>query len=325
MGVDQGLLEIKDLANDYLESEKRGNITDRPEMKEKYIDFLIKTSGIEPGIVKLKIIVDTGNGVGSVVMKPLLERLKVSYTPLNFEIDGDFHGRFPDPATLGAMDKLKRAVVTEKADMGIAFDGDADRLAVLDEKGNWVPAQFILALLWKEEPTKVVYDSRFSKSVKEFLGEDGVRSRVGHTNIADMMGYVDADLGGEASGHFFFKKMNYTESAALAALKLIRLVQKNKISLSELVKPLDKYFYSGEVAVNIKDMKVFDSMVNHFREKYRDGKQDEFDGLTVDYPNWWFNIRPSNTELLMRLVVEADTKELMEKKKKELIQAIFSF
>ncbi len=325
LGVEQGLLEVKDLMSDYLESEKRGSVTDKPEMKEKYIDFLTQTSTIEPGMVSLKIVVDTGNGVGSIVMKPLLEKLQVSYTPLNFEIDGEFSGRSPDPATPGTMDKLKRAVVEMDADMGIAFDGDADRLAVIDEKGNWVPAQFVLALLWKEEPTKVVYDSRFSKSVKEFLGKDGVRSRVGHTNIVDMMSRVDADLGGETSGHFFFKKMNYTESAALAALKLINLVQKSGIPLSELVKPLDRYFYSGEMAVEIKDMKNSDGIISQLKEKYSDRKQDEFDGLTVEYDNWWFNVRPSNTEPLFRLVVEADVKELMEEKKKELIQVLSSF
>lgn len=325
LGIDEGLLEVKELANNFVEAVNKGKVTDNKGLKDQYIDFLIKNSGIKPGVIKNKMIVDTGNGMGSLIIPPLFDKLRIDYTPLNFEIDGKFPNRSPDPAHQGALDQLKKEVVEQKADLGIAFDGDADRLAVVDEKGDWIPAQFILALLWQAKPVKTVYDSRFSKAVREFIGSYGIRSMVGHTHVAGTMRHSSAELGGETSGHFFFKDMNYTESAALAALKLMHFVQENKKPLSELVKPLNKYFYSGEVATEMKDIKKSEGIIKVLKEKYSDGKQDIFDGLTVEYPEWWFNVRPSNTEPLLRLVVEANTEELMEEKKKELIQALSSF
>lgn len=319
LGIDEGLLDVKDLANDFVEAVNRGTIINNKELKGQYIDFLIKNSNIEPGAIRRKVVVDTGNGMASIIIKPLFDKLKIDYVPLNFEIDGRFPNRSPDPIHPGALNQLEKKVVECRADLGIAFDGDADRMIVLDEKSEIISAQYILALLWESAGgPRVVYDSRFSKSLKELFGERGTRSMVGHTNVSNMMRRVLADLGGETSGHFFFKEMNYTESAILAVLKLLKFLEKNSEPISRLITPLRKYFYSGEIMMEINNTGESGKMMEALGQKYSDSKQDKFDGLTVEYPNWWFNIRPSNTEPVVRLVVEADKEELLEEKIKEL-------
>lgn len=313
--------EIKELMDKSVEeSRNKGKIIEKLEIRDEYVDFLIKTSGVEAGDIKFKVVVDAGNGMAGAVIKPLFERLKIDYTPLYFDIDGSFPNRPPDPAKEGALDLLKETVISEKAGLGIAFDGDADRIAFVDEKGNDVPAQFILALLWLNEKDKprVVYDLRFSRAVKDILGERGFRSKVGHTFISHMMRKVNAEIGGETSGHFYFKEANYNESSGLAVLKLLKFLQKSGKSLSELVATFKEYYYSGEISIETSDMSKAEVIIESLQKKYSDGACDKFDGLTIEYKEWWFNLRPSNTEPVLRLVVEAETKELMDEKVDEI-------
>lgn len=334
-----GLQKIKELAiGEIFIAEHAGAVKNEASILKSYIDFLIDTSGVQPEELNLKVIADTGNGVGSLVVEPLFEKLKVNYSKLFFDIDGSFPNRSPDPVRNNGLKTLAAEVKKQKADMGIAFDGDADRLAVVDEKGEFVPAQYILAILWQESGEmarkhKVIYDLRFSRAIKDFFGNLGVRARVGHSYITGKMREADAFIGGETSGHFFFKETDYNESAALAALKLMKILQDSGKKLSELVKPLKKDYYSGEINIAVNDLVRQDEIMGFLKNKYQDEKIDELDGLTVEHwespsaslgaisgttGNWWFNIRKSNTEPAMRLVVEAITEELMKEKIEEI-------
>lgn len=336
---DSGLNKIKQLIEgEIFSAERRGEINNRTDILNHYLDFLIDASGIQPGKLNLKVVADAGNGMGSVVIAPLFDKLKINYSKLFFDIDGSFPNRPPDPARANGLEQLSRQVIEQKADIGIAFDGDADRLAVVDEKGEFVPAQYILAILWQEDGEmarkhKVIYDLRFSRTVKDFFGDWGVRAKVGHSYIAKKMREADAFIGGETSGHFFFKETNYNESAALASLKLMKILQNSGKKLSELVEPFKQGYYSGEINIPVNNPDRQNEIISVLKNKYQDEKIDELDGLTVEHwsspsdslgaisgitGNWWFNIRQSNTEPAMRLVVEANTEELMKAKIEEV-------
>ncbi len=349
VGLDDSLSDIKAIfdKDDFKTAGEEGKLLEYSGIIDDYTDFLMNIASIKRGDIGLKLIADAGNGVASVVLKPLFDRLNVNYIPLFFDINGNFPGRGPDPVKLGATDILRSKVLSEKADLGVAFDGDADRMTVIDENGNIVEPQYILGILWRNEKRlfgfpKVVYDLRFSKSIKELFGRYGHRSMVGHNHIRRTALDAGAELAGETSGHFYFKKLDYAESVNLALLKLLKAVSKKPLSI--LAAGLKKYSYSGDINIPIPTTNpegeqapygagdqqlTTKNIIEKLKEIHEDGKISELDGLTVEYwdkapigRRWWFNLRPSNTEPLMRLVVEADTKELMEQKVSELISEI---
>ena len=325
LGVDEGLYDVRDLAQgEYLQTSERGRVIEKLGFINEYMDFLVSTSGLQPGMIGSTVAIDAGNGVAGITLKPLFDRLKISTVPLNLEVDGSFPNRSPDPIVNNGMNGVRQAVVQNDASVGFSFDGDADRVAVVDEHGKLIEPQVILALLWQSRPekSKVVYELRFSRAVREIFGGYGIRSKVGHTHIVSAMRAADAWLGGETSGHFFFKEMNYIESSELATLFLLKLLQETGKPLSMLAFPLEKYAYSGEVGVSIETREAGEQIIQMLSEKYVDAKQDFFDGLTVEYDEWWFNIRPSNTEPALRLVVEAQTKNLLDEKVEEVHQAV---
>lgn len=324
IGLNNGLEIIRELARKGTENiVSAGRVVEDASIAGQYIRFLIKESGVKPGSIISPIVVDAGNGVAGITIQPLCEQLRIPFVPLRFRIDGSFSERSPDPSQPGALADLTRIIQCEQVILGLAFDGDADRLAVLDERGQLISAQFILVLLWHNASRwwhrpKVVYDLRFSRAVKQIFGKHGARSMAGHTNISNAMNYENATMGAEMSGHYYFRATNGMESPELAALKLIKHVQHGKKPLSELVAPLVKYAYFGEINIPLERMAQAFMFIDLLRSKYKDGKQDMLDGLTVEYPGWWFNIRPSNTEPVMRLVIEAINKELMEEKTNEI-------
>ena len=334
VGLNSSLSDIKAVfdGGDLKTAEKEGRLLETTGIVGDYADFLINVAGIKKWNTNLKLVADAGNGVASVVLKPLLDRLNVNYVPLFFDIDGNFPGRGPDPVKAGATDILRSKVLSEKADLGVAFDGDADRMTVVDKSGNIVESQYVLGILWRGEKglfgfPKVVYDLRFSRSVKELFGRYGYRSKIGHNHIRRTALDVKAELAGETSGHFYFRKLDYAESVNLALLKLLKMVSKKP--LSALTAGFKKYSYSGDINIETGDKRQATSILTKLKEKYENGKISELDGLTVEYwdempigRRWWFNIRPSNTEPLLRLVVEANTKDLMDKKVSELVSEI---
>lgn len=323
-----GLDEIKEsAAGEIFTSEHRGTINPQPDKISNYIDFLISVSGIQSGELSLKAVADAGNGMGSMVIAPLFDKLRVNYSKLFFDIDGSFPNRSPDPVRNKGLKALAAEIKKKKAGIGIAFDGDADRLVVVDENGEFVPSQYVLAILWQGggktvKENKVVYDLRFSRVVKEFFGDSGIRTVVGHSYMAGKMKEADAFIGGETSGHFFFKETNYNESAALAALKLMKTLQNSGKKLSELVQLFKKDCYSGEIIIAVNNSARQNEIIGVLKNKYQNEKIDELDGLTVENPNWWFNIRRSNTEPAMKLVAEAITEKLMKEKIEEIRKLI---
>jgi phosphomannomutase len=319
IGLETGLRDIKALYGEHLaEAATSGLVHEDDDLQKSYIEFLrdqVKFSK------DLNVVIDAGNGSVIFVIKPLLGRTELNVHQLFFEPNGKFPGRGPDPIKEGALGALQRKVIETGSDIGFAFDGDGDRVTVVNEKGEIVSPQFILALLWQAKGKgKVVYDLRFSRSVKELFGDQGIKSKVGHSFICQAMAKEKADIGGETSGHFFFKEMNYTESSVLAMIALLNYLSASGKKISELVVPLEKYAGSGELNIPIESHDAGMGILQKLKEEYKDGTIDELDGLTVEYDNWWFNIRPSNTEPLLRLVVEATNKELLGQKVDELKQ-----
>ena len=263
-----------------------------------------------------------------VVLEPLFEKLDLKPVQINFDINGSFPGHSPDISKKENLEQLKNKILETGAEVGFAFDGDADRLTVLDEKGEKLPSEFVVGLLFKAQAglfkkPKVAHDLRFSKSVRELFGKNGFPSPTGYVFVRKKMKEVDADLGGELAGHFDFKEMNYAESAVLAMLKTLGIVSSSGKRLSELVAPFKKYFNSGEVNIPIDQNDDLKSeIMENLKNKHSDGKQNFLDGIMVEYPDWWFNVRFSNTEPIVRVVVEANTQELMERRVRETTSEI---
>jgi phosphomannomutase len=303
---------------------------------DKYIDFLLYESrGIPDNVKNLKIIIDASNGMTSLVLNNLLPKTSLNVIPLFFEIDGNFPGHLPDTSRKENLKHLIEKVLSEKADLGIAFDGDGDRMVVVDEKGNVVRADIIAALIYSHfyQGNHVVYDLRFSKSVKEVFGSNGVPIRIGHSFARMAMMLYNAAFGGELSGHYFFKETQYSDAAIFAMLRFIEILAKSGESVSRLAEPFLIYSNSGEINVPIiiQDSKnqtqdeIKLKIIEKLKNKYHDGKQNFLDGITVEYSDWWFNVRFSNTEPLLRIIVEANNEELMQKKKEELIAQIKNY
>jgi len=272
----------------------------------------------------LRLAVDYANAMGIYEGK-VLEGL-VDVKPLFATLDGTFPNHEANPLKPETFQALQQTVRSGGYDFGIAFDGDADRVGFVDEKGDIVPMDLITALIaqviLKKEKGPVYYDLRSSWAVREVIEENGgtaLMSRVGHAFIKQQMRDSGALFAGELSGHYYFRENYYTESSSMAALYVANLVSRSQQSLSDLVRPLRRYYASGEINSKVEDAaEVF----RRLREKYSDGKVIELDGLSIEYADWWFNVRPSNTEPLVRLNLEARTRELMESKRDEVLAII---
>ncbi len=343
IAFNNGLADIEKLSMGNFDESARKGLVNSVDIKSLYLMAIIKKSGwVFPDdrdkVARLKMVIDAGNCMTPLVVKPLMKELNLDFIPLFFELDCTFPNHSPDVSKVESLEKLSAEVVKQKADIGFAFDGDGDRIAVVDANGEVVRPDYILALLFKYgsgllKKPKVAYDFRFSKSVEELLSGYGVPMRVGHSIIKLNMRKLNLDIGGELSGHFFFKEMNYAESTAFAMMKILKIVASNNKPLAELIKPFQKYYHSGEINLEIsQDSGQKERRVQTLKEKYKDGKISELDGIKVDYwdknptgQKWWFNIRASNTQPLLRLVIEADTEELMKEKVAELRGLIEKF
>jgi phosphomannomutase len=275
-------------------------------------------------------VVDVGNGMTGILLKDLLKRLKIDFIPLYFEPDFSFPNHLPDPIKEENLRDLKKEVLKRKAILGAAFDGDGDRIVFVDERGKTVPSWVILGLLAKEvlkkeKKAKILFDLTMSKIIKETIEKEGgkpIMTRVGHSFIKDKMKKTKAILAGELSGHFyfsfsFFKEKAFFESPILTMLKIFEILTKERKNLSFLSKPFKKYFHSGEINFIIKDRKEFLKKIKKIY--YKKGKISYLDGFTIKFSDWWFNLRPSNTEPnLIRLNMEAKTKKLLKEKIKEI-------
>ena len=287
-------------------------------MLEEYVDHLLTLVDIKK-IRPLKIIVDAGNGMAGHTAPAIFARLNCEVIPMYFELDGTFPNHEANPLDETTLTDLKKAIIDQKADLGLAFDGDADRCFLVDEGGVAVNPSALTSLIAHRELIKrpgssIIYNLISSRAVQEVIDENGgvgLRSRVGHSYIKKMMAESGAIFGGEHSGHFYFKEFWRADSGALAALHAIAALGESDTTMSALLAPYNRYVISGEINSKVADVKAAAEGV----EKSYSSDQvtiDHLDGLTVNGDTWWFNLRPSNTEPLLRLNVEASTQAQME-------------
>jgi len=292
----------------------------------KHLHTLVDLAGIK----KLKIVIDAGNGMAGYTAPAIFEDLNVEVIPMYFELDGTFPNHEANPIDPKNLKDLQKAVKKHGADIGLAFDGDADRCFLVDENGEIVNPSDLTALIADRELKKypgssIIYNLISSRSVVEVIEENGgvaLRSRVGHSYIKALMAQSGAIFGGEHSGHFYFKDFWRADSGALAALHVIAALGSSKVSLSKLLKPYQRYFSSGEINSELKDAQKAISAVEQKYAQLDSVAIDHLDGLTVNGDTWWFNLRPSNTEPLLRLNVEAKTLARMEKIKDEVLATV---
>jgi len=241
--------------------------------------------------------------------------------------DGSFPHHVANPLIESNTVDLQKKVVQEKADIGVAFDGDADRCGFIDEKGERIPEDLVTALIAEsflaENPgSAIVYDLRSSKVVPETvrrLGGRPVRCRVGHAFIKEKMREENAVFAGELSGHYYYRDVGFTDNAMFTMIWMLNYLASKDAPLSQLVSPLKKYYSTGEINIHVKDKEeIFEALEN----SYSDAQTDHLDGLTIQYDSWWFNLRPSNTEPVIRLNLEADDEETLKQRKEEVLGKI---
>lgn len=292
------------------------------DIKTEYVEHIRKFAKIDK---PLKVAVDCANSMG-IAEGSVFEGLFETESIFD-DYDGTFPNHEANPLKLDTLSALQEMVRAGDFDFGIAFDGDADRAGFVDEKGDIIPMDYISALiaeavLEQNEGGNVFYDLRSSWAVKEIIEEAGgkaLMSRVGHAFIKKQMRDEDAVFAGELSGHYYFRENYYAESSSLAAIFVANLVSETGRKLSELIEPIRRYVASGEINSTVKD---FDVVFDRMRAQYGDARIIELDGLSFEFEDWWFNVRCSNTEPLMRLNLEADSKEKMELKRDEVLDLI---
>jgi len=319
------LLEKKVAEGADVPARKRGEAR-KEDVFDAYGEHLLKVLQRSEGSKRLKVVVDAANGMGT-IYEPLLWKAGIELVPLYFELDGTFPNHEANPLRLENLTDLVAKVRETGADLGVAFDGDADRAAFVDERGEPVGSDLTTALiagaLLEHEPGKsVVYDLRSSRAVPEYIREKGgnpIRERVGHSFIKATLRENDGVFGGELAGHYYFRH-NYTaDCALLAVFEILNLLWKTGKPFSKVVEPLLRYAKSPEINFQVEDKA---GKIERLAERFADGEIDYLDGVTVQYPDWWFNVRPSNTEPYLRLVAEAQTPELLAEKQAELVSLL---
>jgi len=321
-GVDL-LEEVKSLPAEI--SQTKGEIIEE-DIMPRYINHVLSFVEIDK-IKPFKVVVDAGNGMAGKVIPILTEGLPLNIIPLNFKLDGSFPAHPSNPLLPESQKELCEVVVKEKADFGVMFDGDTDRLIFIDENGKFISADMTLLLLAKlflerEAGAGIVYNLICSKIVPEMIKEWGGRplvSKVGYVNVSTVMKEKEGIMGGELSSHYSFRDNAYADSGFIAFVILLQLLSNHDQPLSEIVKPFYKYFKAPEINLEVKNK---EEILEKIKQKYLDGKQDFLDGITVEYKDWWFNVRGSNTEPLLRITIEADSEKILSKKQKELTMII---
>ncbi|HEV8319018.1 MAG TPA: phosphomannomutase/phosphoglucomutase [Vicinamibacterales bacterium] len=306
-----------------------GSVTKR-NIVPQYLDNIM--SFIDPPVIKpFNVVADAGNGMAGLVAPLMFESLPCRVTTLCFEIDGTFPNHEANPLIEENRRDITAEVIRRKADVGIAWDGDADRCFFLDGKGEFISGDFITALLaeaflLKHPGATIIYDLRASRAVKdtvERLGGRALMNRVGHAFIKRRMREEDAIFGGEVTGHYYFRDFSYADNGFIPALLILELMSKKNQSLRELLQPYrERYFISGEINTKLPNMDDVPRKLAAIESRYGDARLATLDGISVDYPDWHFNVRPSNTEPLLRLNLEAETPELMEQKRDEVLHVI---
>jgi phosphomannomutase len=333
VGGDSGLLEIRDRAL-ALPGHDGGQTPTTTETVDIYPAFVEKVlSFIEPGDVKpLRVVIDAANGMAGAMLPPILDRLpQLETVRCFFEPDGTFPNHEPNPLLPENREFIVAKVREEQADLGVAFDGDADRCFFVDDSGEFVPGDFVTTLLAesmleREPGAKIIYDIRASWAVRDTIERAGgvpLVNRVGHAFIKHRMRQEEALFGGEVSGHYYFRDFHQADSGTIPALLMVELISKRGRPLSDLLRPYrERYFITGELNTPVADVPL---KLQELKERFgREGEVSHLDGLSVTADDWHMNVRPSNTEPLLRLNLEALDRALMERKRDEVLAVIRS-
>ncbi|MFH0836873.1 MAG: phosphomannomutase/phosphoglucomutase [Candidatus Aenigmatarchaeota archaeon] len=313
--------------NKFDDVDREGGFISKSDVLDSEIDESMRFCDADR-IKPLKVVIDAANSMGSLYASGLFKKLSCKLIEMNFELDGTFPSHEPDPFKEENLADIKKRVIEEKADIGIAIDGDGDRVFFIDDRGELIEPAIIRGVLSKiflrEYPgAKICYDIRPGRITRDMILENGgipVVTRVGHSLIKEQAIKENAVFAGESSGHFFVRQeCGMFETPMIVILKLLQEFSESNIPVSEYVRPLKKYYHSGELNFVVGDkLKI----ISDVKKMFSDADINELDGLSVEYDDWWMNIRPSNTESLIRLNVEAKTKEKMEEMKKKIIGVI---
>jgi phosphomannomutase len=328
---DAGIKEIKEavMAGRFADKgTKEGKVLQRT-ISDEYAEHCLRF--IDIGAVRpMKVVLDTGNGMGAIGATALFKRLPLELVKMYFDLDGTFPNHPPDPLEEANRREIEERVASEKAQLGMAWDGDADRCFFIDDTGQFVPGDFVTALLAetfvrKFPGSKIVYDVRASRAVRdrvEAAGGVALMNRVGHAFIKKRMREENAVFGGEVSGHFYFRDNWYADNGMIPALLVLEMLGREGKRMSELLASLrSKYFITGEINSKVEDVP---RAVRRIEERYRDAEVTKMDGISIDYPDWHFNVRPSNTEPLLRLNLEAYTQSDLDRRRDEVLSLIRS-
>jgi phosphomannomutase len=329
---DAGIGDIRDMiAHGKLPapSAGRGTVTTK-DVVDDYVTHVL--SFIDADTIKpFNVVLDAGNGMAGLVAPKLFAGLPCKITAMCFEVDGTFPNHEANPLIEENRRDIVERVVRDKADIGIAWDGDADRVFFIDGSGEFIAGDFVTALLaeaflLKHPGAKIVYDVRASYAVKDTAAKYGgtaLMNRVGHAFFKQRMREEGAIFGGEVTGHYYFRDYFYADNGFIPALLILELMSIKGQTLRELLKPLrEKYFISGEINTKLKDMSLIPAKLDALSATYQDGRVYAMDGTSVEYPDWHFNVRASNTEPMLRLNLEATTHALMEEKRDEVLAFI---
>ena len=332
VGGDSGLLDIRARAmalEDVSEGQSLGQVR-QEDIWPRFVDAVLSFIDVK-AVKPLRVVIDAANGMGGVMLPPVLERLPIEAVPYFFEPDGTFPNHEPNPLLPENREFIIEKVRAERADLGVAFDGDADRCFFVDDTGEFVPGDFVTALLAesileKAPGAKILYDVRASWAVPQTIERAGgipLVNRVGHAFFKHRMREEGAVFGGEVSGHYYFQDFSRADSGVIPFLLMLELISKRGRKLSELLAAYrERYFITGELNTPVADVAL---KLQELKERFGpEGSVSHLDGLSVDAEDWHMNVRPSNTEPLLRLNLEALSPDLMERKRDEVLEVIRS-
>ena len=330
VGGNSGLGEIKKIAlqmenKKVFKSQIEGSVKKKKVLKD-YLKFNLRGVNLKE-IKPLRIAIDTGNAVAGILVSELKKYLPCKIYHLFPKLDGSFPNHLPNPLEERNIKDLKKFVKDKKCDLGVAFDGDGDRVIFVAENGKIISSDYITCIisriiLRKNPGAKILYNICSSNIIKEIVkGNGGVSfpTKIGHTFVKERMKKTGAIFAGEFSGHFYLESHHYCEAPLAISLKILEEMAQTKEPISKLILPFRKYFHSGQINIKIKEKK---KKLKELERRYKAGKVSRLDGLRVDFRDWWFNVRPSNTEDLLRIVVEANKKSLMKKRLREIIEIV---
>ncbi|HLF02273.1 MAG TPA: phosphomannomutase/phosphoglucomutase [Anaerolineales bacterium] len=325
---DAGIQDLRQLveSEDFPEPTDKGKIISQ-DFREEFIQKVLSIIDVK-SLKPLNVIADTGNGMVGPILKDIYSRLPIHFTGLYLDPDGNLPNHGLDPLQPENRAELQACVAADSADIGFAFDGDGDRFFAIDDRGQFISGDFLTAILGqyfleRHPGAKILYDVRASWAVTDLVSAAGgvpLMERVGHAFIKRRMADENATFAGEVTGHYYFRDFFYADSGIVPSLLIMELLSKKSVKMSELLKALEaKYFISGEINSTVSDPKA---VLKKLTDQYADGEQHTLDGISVTYPTWHFNVRASNTEPLVRLNLEAKTKEEMEGRRDEVLAII---